>query len=164
MTPPYRPGDWNLTNEDGTWKGKESLSAQPPAPDFAAASESVRFFRSRWAPLTSVEREKVDSLASVLSASESRLSLLEAQNAELRASREAWQLEAIDGREVLKHHADRARAAESALEAAKADTERLRMALKEIEGVSNSAVVRGLAYAARSVPQKPTTEIIRSYT
>ena len=62
----------------------------------------------------------------------SRLSLLEAQNAELLASREAWQLEAIDGREVLKHHADRARAAESALEAAKADTERLRAALRRV--------------------------------
>ena len=84
--------DADNTILDGAPSGetRSSESAQPPAPDFERARETL----NRLLAIAQGRRGQEDvetlhdyhSLRSVLSAAESRLSLLEAQNAELRAS------------------------------------------------------------------------------
>jgi len=113
-----------------------SESAQPPAPDFERARGAAYALDRTHAPISATWVDHLPDILSVLSAAESRLSLLEAQNAELRASqREHARLLACE-QVLLALHADlgikwgddpywAVKQLRVSLEAAKADSERL---------------------------------------
>ena len=122
-----------------------SESAQPPAPDFEAAQEALELLSEEIGSVWAVE--PCEKIQATLDEAESRLSLLAAQNAELQASQKDAQTEIVRLDTATLEWANAAVLLLAELEAAKADTERLRD-----DFGSAKSVILGLLEAAPRAP------------